>query len=541
MGKNVFLTGAAGSGKTHLLNRYIAWLRARGIKSAVTASTGIAATHIGGTTIHSWAGIGIKEHLSAYELDRIEQTEHLVKRFSTTTVLIIDEVSMLGAHVLEMVDQAIRAGTRRQEPFGGMQVVLCGDFFQLPPIVRGSDAGMFAFTSPSWGDLALHVCYLTGQYRQTDGTLLMLLNSIRDGEVTDELATALAGRVGLEAPEDIPHLYTHNVDVDKLNNERLLALSGSMHRFDMTTSGSKKNIALLLKGLLVSEVLQLKKDAVVMFVKNHPQGLYVNGTLGTVVRFERGVPIVRTRAGKTVRAEPVSWTFTDGEKVRAEITQVPLRLAWAVTVHKSQGLSLDAARMDLRKVFVPGQGYVALSRVCTLDGIFLDGMTNLAYARHPDVADADLRFQAASAQIERRLAHTDAARLEELAKVFVSHAGGHEPGEVPNGTRSKQSTYERTAELVREGCPLDEIAHMRDLAEETIVNHFERLLEKGVLSEQDIKYLREDHDPDAFAEIERAFVKTKGWDLAPVRRVLKGAYTYDELRFTRLFLKDWRA
>jgi len=179
MGKNVFLTGAAGSGKTYILNRYIQWLRERGIEPAVTASTGIAATHIGGQTIHAWSGIGIKDELSPYDLDRIEQNEKLVKRFQRTHVLIIDEVSMLSANTLTMVNQSIQAGLQTYEPFGGMQVILCGDFFQLPPVTRGREEVQYAFQSKTWNELSLHTCYLTDQYRQNDTDLLALLNAIR--------------------------------------------------------------------------------------------------------------------------------------------------------------------------------------------------------------------------------------------------------------------------------------------------------------------------------------------------------------------------
>ncbi len=541
MGKNVFLTGAAGSGKTYVLNRYIEWLRDRGIEPAITASTGIAATHIGGTTVHSWSGIGIKDHLSAYDLDRVGQKESLVKRLTATRVLIVDEVSMLSARTLEMVDQVIRAGTRRGEPFGGIQVVLCGDFFQLPPVVRGHGEGVFAFTSTVWRDLDLHTCYLTEQFRQSDGALLSLLNSIREGDVTDELAKALAARVGTTTPDDIPYLYTHNVDVDKLNNDKLLELPGKMHRFDMRTSGSKKYVSLLLKGVLVPETLQLKKSAVVMFVKNHPQGQYVNGTLGTVSGFEGGVPLVRIRKRETIKAEPVSWTLEDGEKVRAELVQVPLRLAWAVTVHKSQGLSLDAARMDLRRTFAPGQGYVALSRVRTLDGIYLEGMTNLVYARHPDVALMDRKFQAQSVQIERRLQSTAKGRVSTLSERFVEQMGGHPPDPSRRRRRqSRKSTYDKTRDLIREGYPLAEVLQVRKLSRDTVLSHIERLLSTGALTQDDIEYLCDEQcDPVDLGHIETAFRSAKTWNLAPVRRALNKQYSYEQIRFARLFIRDW--
>jgi len=538
MGKNVFLTGAAGTGKTHVLNRYIRWLRERGVEPAVTASTGIAATHIGGQTIHSWSGIGIKDYLSPYDLDRLEQAEKLVKRVSEPHVLIVDEVSMLSNNTLGLVDQVLRVLRRCAEPFGGMQVVVCGDFFQLPPVVRGSNDTPFAFIGEVWNSLNLHVCYLDEQYRQSDDHLLTILNAVRSGDMTAELGTALEERAGIIAPPEIPHLYTHNVDVDRLNTERLTALEGTMYRFDMVTKGSKKNIALLMKGILAHEVLQLKEGAAVMFVKNHPQGLYVNGTLGTVVGVEHGVPVVQTLDGDTIEAEPAAWQLEDGEKVIAEVRQVPLRLAWAVTVHKSQGMTLDAALIDLGKTFVPGQGYVALSRIRDMSGVYLVGLNRMVFERHPDVAETDEQFLAASARITRRLEQTPPGRLEELHKAFEERIGAKEPDptRLEKKPVEKVSTIEKTRRLVAEQTPFEGIIATRGMTGGTIVGHIEKLLEQKQLSQSDITYLQEDiQSPEALKEIHKAFKKKKTDKLAPVHRALQGKYSYDELRFARLF------
>ncbi len=543
MGKNAFLTGAAGSGKTHLLDRYIRWLRERGIEPAITASTGIAATHLGGQTVHSWSGIGIRDHLSAYDLDKISQTERLVRRFRSTKVLILDEVSMLSANALELVSSAVQAGLQSNVPFGGMQVILCGDFFQLPPVVRGAGEAPFAFKSPLWRTLDIHVLYLTEQYRQEDPALLSLLNSIRGGSVPPEARRALEERLGVLPEHEVPHLYTHNVDVDRVNNERLVALPGRMHRFEMRTKGSRKNIDLLMRGMLVPETLQLKEGAVVMFVKNNAEGLYVNGTIGTVTGFSGvGQPLVRTRTGTVIEAEPESWKLEDGDTVKAEVIQVPLRLAWAITIHKSQGITLDAAQIDLAKTFVPGQGYVALSRVRTLDGVYLEGLSDLAYARHPSVAAVDEAFQAASRAVERRLEKTDVARINELAEKFYRSIGGSapEPGRAHKKQPAQGSTYDQTAKLVRERMPLVELARERKLTQETILGHLERLKEQGSVTVDDLTYLLEDR-PDleeALGSIAKAFQKAKTRNLSPIRRALKDKYSFEELRFARLFIDN---
>ncbi len=545
MGKNVFLTGAAGTGKTHLLNKYIQWLRVRGIEPAITASTGIAATHIGGQTIHSWSGIGIKKRLTEFDLDKIEQNERLVKRFRKTRVLIIDEISMLSAQTLKMINQSIQAGLQTHEPFGGMQVVLCGDFFQLPPISRGNNQTKFAFQGNTWKELSLHNCYLTKQFRQEDMDLLSLLNGIREGEVSRELRDMLEERTGIEPPENIPHLYTHNANVDELNNERLSLLSETPKIYRMKTKGSKAKVEAIKKGLLVPENLTLKKGASVMFVKNHPHGHYVNGTLGTVTDCSSENPTVQTLDGETIEVEPESWSMDDGEKILAEVTQIPLRLAWAVTVHKSQGITLDSAYIDLTKTFVPGQGYVALSRVKSLGGIYLKGISELAFSRHSDVASANSTFHDASEQIIRRLKKTDNERIEEISKKFVFESGGHDPKpelvKKKLKMKVKLSTYDKTHNLVKKNIEIAEIAKKRKVTAETIISHIEKLLESGKINRDDIDYIYENsHLPEKeYEKIARAFAKNESWNLSPAKTELKNKYSYEELRFARLFLRPW--
>lgn len=425
MGKNVFLTGAAGSGKTHVLNDYITWLKKHGVEPAVTASTGIAATHIGGQTIHSWSGIGIKKELTAYDIDQIEQNEKLVKRFRKTKVLIIDEVSMLSANTLSMVNRAIQAGLQNFEPFGGMQVVLSGDFFQLPPISREGENISFCFEGQAWKELGLHPCYLTGQHRQDDRVFLKILDDIRNGSINEGQKGKLRTHVQVKVPDDVPHLYTHNIDVDALNNERLSLLTSKPYLYKMESKGSKARIEALKRGLLVPEQLTLKKGASVMFVKNHPQGLYVNGTLGTVIGFSGKMPKVKTHKGKTFTVEYESWGIEENGKMLAEVSQIPLRLAWAITIHKSQGITLDAAYIDLTKTFVEGQGYVALSRVKNLDGLYLKGVHESAYSRHPKVEYADKTFRHASEKLVKRIEKTEKKRLKELREIFIAALQGN--------------------------------------------------------------------------------------------------------------------
>ncbi|MFH0928132.1 MAG: AAA family ATPase [bacterium] len=438
-GANVFLTGEPGSGKTHTVNAYTHYLKKHRIEVAITAATGIAATHIGGMTIHSWSGIQIKEFLTRSDLAKIAATEYLSKRILRARVLVIDEISMLPPQTLVMVDQVCRAVKQCEEPFGGLQVVFSGDFFQLPPIVRRDIEGArqielldnaearFAYESSAWLNARPEVCYLHEQHRQDDRVYLELLSALRKNKIVTDHLNCLATRKIFpnQAPEKAPKIYSKNIDVDRVNNAMLAKLGGERHEYAMTSHGKEPLVLSLKKGCLSPEVLALKREAAVMFTKNNPKDGYTNGTLGTVADFddETGFPIVRTRSGELVSVTPMSWTVDENNRVKAEIIQLPLRLAWAITVHKSQGMSLDEAVMDLSDVFEYGQGYVALSRVRRLSGLHLLGWNQRSLQVHPEILLIDEAFRADSERADRAYAEK-ASELPKLHDDFVVNSGG---------------------------------------------------------------------------------------------------------------------
>jgi ATP-dependent exoDNAse (exonuclease V) alpha subunit len=439
-GANVFLTGEPGSGKTHTVNAYVSWLHAHGVEPAITASTGIAATHIGGHTIHSWSGIGVKRVLSAYDLDKISQTERIVRHVRGTNILIIDEVSMLSGDTLSMVDAVLCEIRGSEKAFGGMQVILVGDFFQLPPISRheenveqeslmdDSSRSQFAFGSPAWESLNPIVCYLSEQHRQEDEKFLEILSAIRRGEVEDEHRELLMQRRGSGKDTQAAQLFSHNADVNQINDAELAKISESSHVFTMSGRGSEGMIAALKRGCLSPEVLALKVGARVMFTKNDIAGrAYVNGTLGVVTGFakENGYPIVKMHNGRTMVVEPAEWRVDDNGKTLAHINQLPLRLAWAMTVHKSQGMSLDAAHMDLSAAFEYGQGYVALSRVRTLAGLSLAGLNERALQVHPEIQEQDRTFRQQSEVARQAFAKIPQTELKQMQENFIRASGGH--------------------------------------------------------------------------------------------------------------------
>lgn len=457
-GANVFLTGEPGSGKTHTVNAYVEWLREHNIEPAITASTGIAATHIGGYTIHSWSGIGIKRGLSEEDLDQIAQNERVAKRIANTAVLIIDEVSMLGSETLRMVDAVVRQVRHRyDEPFGGMQVILVGDFFQLPPVSPQSQwdtkrhgnlweeapPGRFAFSGDAWKQLNPLVCYLSEQHRQEDAEFLEILSAIRHSDVTSQHRERLGARGRGTSVAAVPRLFSHNADVDAVNDEQLDKLPSASRTFLMSKYGSERVTDALIRGCLSPDVLVLKEGARVMFTKNNFNEGFVNGTLGTVVGFEQGTghPIVETLSGWRITVEPMTWAIEEGGKIVAAITQTPLRLAWAMTIHKSQGMSLDAAQMDLSQTFEYGQGYVALSRVRTLKGLVLDGMNERALEIDPEVAERDEDFRQRSIDCAEAFAKMEKGEVKEMQEAFVRSCGGAvlKPGKRSKVARRKKS------------------------------------------------------------------------------------------------------
>ncbi|MES2014331.1 MAG: helix-turn-helix domain-containing protein [Patescibacteria group bacterium] len=540
-GANVFLTGEPGSGKTHTVNAYVSWLREHGIEPAITASTGIAATHIGGLTIHSWSGIGIAENLSERDVDAIAGKEHVARRIIKSRILIIDEVSMLSGETLRMVEAVVREVFRGGEVFGGMQVVFVGDFFQLPPVSRGANRSRtsFAFESSVWKELNPIVCYLTEQHRQEDATFLSALASIRSGSADEESLFCLQERTSTlrDVSSKIPRLFAHNADVDRINADALSKLPGTPVSFAMTAEGPDALVGALKRGCLSPENLLLKKDAVVMCTKNNPSIGFANGTLGVVTGFDAsGYPIVKTKGGSVLTIEPMEWVVEQEGRVRARISQVPLRLAWAMTIHKSQGMSMDAAAIDLSGVFEHGHGYVALSRVRTLSGLHLLGWSERALLVHPNVAKADQKFRSESDDAEmvfESMNQTERVRMEEN---FIRACGGTlEKKKVAKGAKEKATTYDKTLALIQEGLSLDKIIEARGLTLGTLVDHIEKLIAKGRCTALDVQNMFPPELLEALPVIHTAFKEEETDRLSPVFKRLKGKYTFDELKIARLF------
>ncbi len=448
-----------------------------------------------------------------------------------------------------MVDTVCRQVKQNQEPFGGMQVLFVGDFFQLPPVIKreAEDAlqtvfmekssALFAYESPAWMQANPIVCYLTEQHRQDDSIFLSLLTAIRANAFdTDHLRHIEARKIaGRSIPDSVPKLFSHNADVDRINNEILAKIPEEPIEFTMSFQGPDPLVSALKKGCISPETLYLKVGAAVMFTKNSPKERFVNGTLGTIEAFDTisGYPIVKTRNGGEIAVEPMDWTIEENGYIRAQISQLPLRLAWAITVHKSQGMSLDSAVMDLSQVFEFGQGYVALSRVRRLSGLHIVGWNARAFQVHPDIVVKDEDFRHASQDAETAFFILTAGELQKKQDAFMALCGGKSK----SMRQPKSGTHTETLLLWNAGKTVTEIAKVRKLSENTILEHIEKLAAQGKIRSADMSRILTPKLSQALLKIHTAFREFDDDRLSPIFRKFNGEYSYDELRIARLLLQ----
>ena len=629
-GQNVFLTGSAGSGKTYTLNQYINYLRARRVPVAVTASTGIAATHMNGTTIHSWSGIGIKDELSERDLSNLARKQFLADRLKDTAVLIIDEISMLHAKQLNVVNQVLKHVRKNDNAFGGIQVVVAGDFFQLPPIGSRDESNRdkFAFMSEAWLDAEFHICYLSEQHRQVsaaaEGGLDLddILNQIRRQDVSFEAIAALEATYDQDVDIKRTRLYTHNLNVNKINDKELAELTGEMKRFDATSIGEDKLVDTLKKTVRTQDELILKVGAKVMFIKNNTELNVSNGTMGELIGFAavkvddsiaiekaekdakadaknddladdktidtdenakdkpkattkkpttQKMPVVRLNSGREVIAEPEEWIIEDETgDVLASYSQVPLCLAWAITIHKSQGMTLDAAEIDLSRTFELGQGYVALSRLKSLAGLQLLGMNTMSLQLDPLARGADKRFLALSEEADANYAMLDEKSMQQAHEKFIIKSGGTNSKTIIDAYATLQkkrreqqqvlqdkkqakgnqvadksdSTLLETKRLLEESLTIAEIAQTRELAQSTIMRHISELKHQDPSLACD--HLRP--DDEVMTAVGNAYVAIKvannpndfnddgSAKLRPIYDYLKQNVDYNTIRLALIFI-----
>ncbi len=429
--KSVFFTGSAGTGKSVLMREIISSLRKvykrEPDRVAVTASTGLAACNVGGVTLHSFAGIGLGKEDATELVKKIKRNQKAKHRWLRTKVLVIDEVSMVDADLMDKLEQIARQLRNNGRPFGGIQLVITGDFFQLPPVPDYGRVAKFAFDAATWNTTIDHTIGLHHVFRQKDPVFAGMLNEMREGRMSQssiEAFRALNRPLNFNDEIEATELFPTRNEVESANFNRLRNLQGQEFVFEARDGGAivdKAQRDKLLQNCMAPESITLKKGAQVMLIKNVDESL-VNGSLGKVIGFmdekkfdsyqeaEENLPsstngFLPTQAGaskglengaqkrlidsfSTVRQWPVvRFMIADGTsrdllcqpeawkvelpngEVQASRNQIPLILAWALSIHKAQGQTLDRVKVDLGKVFEKGQAYVALSRATSMKGL----------------------------------------------------------------------------------------------------------------------------------------------------------------------------
>lgn len=394
-GHNLFLTGEAGTGKSHVLRSLFDYLRDHGVAVAKTASTGIAAFNIGGQTIHSWAGMGLAEGDAHEVLRNVKKNKKAIARMKQTKVLVLDEVSMIRGDLLDKLDIVLKYMRGSNRPFGGVQLILTGDFLQLPAIFKRGEVKTLAFQSRSWREANIQPALLTEIVRQgEDGDFARLLGQIRVGDTSG--LKLLASRVNAPLPDaeiEPTRIFCKNIEVDTFNRERLADIEQPLHTFASKDWGEERYIQQFDKHCQAAKVLYLKVGAQVMLLQNLDvkRGL-VNGSVGVVKGFAHDGVRVRFRY-ETVTVEMGQWEIKEQRvsvggvlqyQTVATRSQYPLKLAYALSVHKSQGTTLDCAIVDMSEAFAESQVYVALSRVRNLQSLFLHDFPSSAIRVNED-------------------------------------------------------------------------------------------------------------------------------------------------------------
>jgi ATP-dependent DNA helicase PIF1 len=436
-GKNIFLTGPAGSGKSYLIREILLWAESVGKKVGLTALTGCAALLLGikAKTLHSWAGVGLARESADSLVASISKNVASKKRWKQVNILIIDEVSMMTPEFFEKLDIIGKHIRKNTAPYGGIQLIVCGDFFQLPPVVKGISGeqaiGRFAFESPAWANSQLTPMILTKIERQTDIAFQQVLNECRIGAPSARSIELLKSRQGLDWKTHLIRptlLFSRNADVDTINEKNLVALKQPLFKYEAKTefipdplnpmdppTGEllERYVQRLDSDANYSPHLELCLNAQVMLIYNMDieKGL-VNGSRGVIVGFRSDtVPIVQFLHGEPIPIEPHLWQSTDSPILYR--SQIPLRVAYALTIHKSQGATLDCALIDIgSSTFEYGQAYVALSRVRDLQSLYIWNLDPTKIKAHPRVVEFYQQLMECPNTIQSAVLHPDSWGVE---------------------------------------------------------------------------------------------------------------------------------
>lgn len=504
---SLFLTGKAGTGKTTFLREVVLYTKK---KCIVLAPTGIAAVNAGAMTIHSFFQFGLGpfvqgviEPKSDFRINKskLELIRHL-------QLLIIDEVSMVRADLMDHIDVELRRIRRNSKPFGGVQLLMIGDLQQLPPIAHGGEdellrqyyKTLYFFSSAALKSMKYSCIELKNVYRQTDGHFIDILNHARNCTLTSQDISDLNARYisGFSPkPEDgYIRLMTHNRQVDYVNETETEKLDSKPYTFVAAVTGTFPE-----ESYPTADSLTLKKGAQVMFIKNDPERRFINGTLGEVKSIDKNSIAVRlAESGTIIDVEPMEWQniryqFDEeskeiSSKQIGRFKQYPLKAAWAITVHKSQGLTFDKAIIDVHAAFSPGQAYVALSRCRTLDGLVLSSPVSASVFMRDNAVDAymnyisrpveELAFSSCYEYFEyKKKPDPEVVAPVKKVKVNQEKPKKEKKEELRDDTGKKLSTFECSYNLYNQGNTIAQIAEKRGLNQSTIECHLARYVASG--------------------------------------------------------------
>lgn len=386
---NVFVTGGAGTGKSYLLRKFLHNVDA--VKFPVLASTGAAAVLVGGRTFHSFFGLGILEGGAEATLLRALKDKRVIRRLKKATGFVLDEVSMIPGQALELAERIASGARSDPRPWGGLKVIAVGDFAQLPPVSRDSRHRDWAFLNPAWLKTEFKSVQLKEIMRSRgDPEFSEILADIRIGQVTQRVKNMLDWHQAQPADDtqEASVLYAKKIDVERINLQKLSALPGESHFFETEYAGDEKMRKALIANAPVPEKIEIKKGALVMIRQNDPRGRWVNGSLGHIAEIDEDLLGIDLLNGTHVEIERTRFTMLNAEGVEvASAKNFPIHLAYAITIHKAQGATLDRAVVSLRRLWEPGQAYVALSRVRSASSLIVEGWEAASIFADPAVLD----------------------------------------------------------------------------------------------------------------------------------------------------------
>jgi ATP-dependent DNA helicase PIF1 len=526
---NVFLTGAAGTGKSWLLERYL-----HGKPSAafpIVASTGAAAVLVGGRTFHSFFGLGIMEGGLEATVLRARKSRKLGLRLQMASCVVIDEVSMLSGVTLACAERIAREVRGSGEPWGGLRIIAVGDFAQLPPVTAGNQLKDWAFTHDVWTRSDFQPALLSTVMRTQDIAFLDILNAVRLGTVTPAVRSFLESRTGLhDELQEGTRLYPHRAKADAHNHWRLQQLDGPLHSLPTRYEGAERAMDSAKRAIPIPDVLHLKRGALVMLRKNDVSGeqRYVNGSLGRVIGVDEETLRIGLFTGEDIEVGREKFSYLDGDgQELVGAWNFPVTLAWATTIHKAQGASLDKMIVDLSALWEPGQAYVALSRVRSAEGLYIERWTESSIKAEPLVSSFyDGLAEKAQKYVPR--------------PHFVSRPIYQKPKESDDDTVASRGPslgrLKRAAmikSLVQQQTRLPEMAEAAGVKQERVILYLEKFIEEGESVE--IGYLLQDI-PDAPA-IREKFLELGTALLRPAFDAFNGAHSFTTLRVVRCVMQ----